>query len=416
MTQSSNTLNSTVNRALPGDWRLVKLKDVVQINPRRPSNLSRSDDAPTSFVPMKTVDEVTGSITKIITRPFGEIKQGYTYFAEGDVLFAKITPCMQNGKHAIARRLTDGIGFGTTEFHVLRPGPDVIAEWIHYFVRQPTLLLKATEHFTGAVGQQRLPADYLANLDFPLPPLDEQKRIVAILNGKMAAVERARKAAEERLAAAKALPAAILCEVFPQPGQPLPNGWQWVRLGEVCDIAIGKTPARDIPRFWNGNLPWVSISDMKEETIVNTKEHITKAAVTECNCRLVPAGTLLFSFKLTIGKMAFAGCDLYTNEAIAALTPVDNRNLAKEYLRFALSFSDCTKQSSHAVKGRTLNQDGLKAITIPLPPLAEQKRIAAVLNEQMAAAEWVRKAAEEELKTINALPAAILRRAFSGEL
>jgi len=163
---------------------------------------------------MEAVDEITGAIAKTMTRPFGEIKKGYTYFAEGDVLFAKITPCMQNGKHAIARGLTDGIGFGTTEFHVLRPGPDVIAEWIHYFVRQPALLLKATEHFTGAVGQQRLPPDYLANLDFPLPPLDEQKHIVEVLNRQIAVAEKARAIAEEELKTINALPSALLRKAF----------------------------------------------------------------------------------------------------------------------------------------------------------------------------------------------------------
>ncbi|NOX56689.1 MAG: hypothetical protein GXP27_20030 [Planctomycetes bacterium] len=211
-TPAATKLKST--KRLPKGWRWVRLKDVAQINPRRPADLQRADEAPTSFVPMEAVDEVTGRITKQITRPFGEIKQGYTYFAEGDVLFAKITPCMQNGKHAIARGLIGGFGFGTTEFHVLRPSPAVTSEWIHYFVRQPALLLKATEHFTGAVGQQRLPADYLARLQLPLPPVADQKRIVAILNEQMAAVERARRAAEKQLETIQALPSALVRRAF----------------------------------------------------------------------------------------------------------------------------------------------------------------------------------------------------------
>lgn len=207
-------IKSDRRQALPKGWRWAFLKDVVHMNPRRPGDLDISDDAETSFVPMEAVDDITGTIAKRMTRPFGEIKQGYTYFAENDVLFAKITPCMQNGKHAIARGLIDGIGFGTTEFHVLRPGTDVIPEWIHYFVRQPALLLEATGHFTGAVGQQRLPHDYLGGLDIPVPPLNEQKRIAAILNEQMAAVEQARQAAEAGLEAINALPAALLPRAF----------------------------------------------------------------------------------------------------------------------------------------------------------------------------------------------------------
>ncbi len=203
----------SVDQPQPKGWRWVRLGDVSTVNPSRP-NIDRPDDEPTTFVPMEAVDAQTGTITASRLRPYGEIKKGYTCFSEGDVLFAKITPCMQNGKHAVAAGLADDIGFGTTEFHVIRPGPDITPQWIHSFLRQPSFLQKATEHFTGAVGQQRLPPDYLKALEIPLPPLPEQKRIAAILNEQMAAVERARKAAEEELATINAFPAALLRRAF----------------------------------------------------------------------------------------------------------------------------------------------------------------------------------------------------------
>ena len=99
---------------MPSGWRRVKLGDVCEVNPPRNGGLKRALDAPTSFVPMAAVDERLGNILGPGTRPFAEVQKGYTYFQEGDVLFAKITPCMQNGKHAIARDLIDGVGFGTT--------------------------------------------------------------------------------------------------------------------------------------------------------------------------------------------------------------------------------------------------------------------------------------------------------------
>jgi type I restriction enzyme S subunit len=200
-------------RPLPPGWKWVKLGEVCEINPRRPF-IERVDNRPTSFIPMDAVDAISGTITKPQARPYGEIKKGYTFFAEGDVLFAKITPCMQNGKHTIARRLIDGIGFGTTEFHVIRPKEASIPEVVWFFLRQPHILLEATEHFTGAVGQQRLPEDYLKVRQIPLPPLSEQTRIAAILKEQMAAVEKARKVAEEELEAIKTLPAAILRKAF----------------------------------------------------------------------------------------------------------------------------------------------------------------------------------------------------------
>jgi len=102
---------------------------------------------------MAAVDEKTGTIAKPEVVPYKKVAKGYTYFEENDVLFAKITPCMQNGKHVIARNLNDGIGFGTTEFHVLRPNNDILAEWIHFFIRQSYFLQEATAYFTGAVSE-----------------------------------------------------------------------------------------------------------------------------------------------------------------------------------------------------------------------------------------------------------------------
>lgn len=201
------------NAPLPKGWQHVKLKEVCELNPRRPAIL-RSDNALTTFIPMPAVAESGAGITRPALRPFREVRKGYTYFAEGDVLFAKITPCMQNGKHAIAKNLTDGIGFGSTEFHVLRPGPRITAEWIHAFLIQPSLLDEAQAFFTGAVGQQRVPADYLAEIEIPLPPLSEQRRIAARLREQLAEVAQARVAINEKLVALDHLPAALLREAF----------------------------------------------------------------------------------------------------------------------------------------------------------------------------------------------------------
>lgn len=200
-------------KSLPAGWRWVRLGEVCEINPRRPE-LKRSDDVITTFVPMSAVDEGGKGISRPELKRYVEVRKGYTYFGEGDVLFEKITPCMQNGKHAIARNLTDGIGFGSTEFHVLRPEAEVISEWVHQFILQPWVLQKATAHFSGSVGQQRVPENYLAQLELPLPPMAEQKRIAAVLNEQMSAVVRARAAAEAQLAALNHLPAALLRRAF----------------------------------------------------------------------------------------------------------------------------------------------------------------------------------------------------------
>ena len=199
---------------LPEGWRWMKLGEMCELNPRRPLNLTRNDDTLTSFVPMSAIDETLGIIMNPEKKPFKVIRKGYTFFAENDVLFAKITPCMQNGKHAIARNLIDGIGFGSTEFHVLRPADQIIPEWVHFYIRQPIVLRDATKHFTGAVGQQRVPEYFLTNLSIPLPPLPEQRRIAAILNEQMTEAEKLRESVEDQLDAIKFLPASLLRQAF----------------------------------------------------------------------------------------------------------------------------------------------------------------------------------------------------------
>lgn len=180
----SAVLRTALDPATHPHWPMVSISSICNLNPVRPP-LVRRDSEPTSFVPMSAVDELAGTISKVAERPYGEVKKGYTYFQEGDVLFAKITPCMQNGKSAIARGLVDHLGFGSTEFHVLRPSAGVTSEWIHLWLRQQRVLEDAARHFTGAVGQQRVPADYLALLNIPLPPLSEQHCIAEFLDNNM---------------------------------------------------------------------------------------------------------------------------------------------------------------------------------------------------------------------------------------
>lgn len=199
---------------LPKGWRWVRLGEVCAINPRKPSSMPCPADETVTFVPMASVRENAGGIEPA-SKTLGEVSKGYTYFEEGDVLFAKITPCMQNGKHAIARGLINGFGFGTTEFHVIRTNEKVLAEWVHNYICQPRVLKEAANNFTGTAGQQRVPKQFLQSLPLPLPPLDEQRHIVARLDEQMAAAEQARRAADQMAEAARALPSALLREIFP---------------------------------------------------------------------------------------------------------------------------------------------------------------------------------------------------------
>lgn len=157
------------------------------------------------------------------------------------------------------------------------------------------------------------------------------------------------------------------------------------KLKEICDIKIGGTPRRGVDEYWkNGELPWVSIADMTRSgsIILETKENITEKGAKESNVKLVPKGSILFSFKLSIGKLAFAGFDLYTNEAIAGLIIKDPKELDKDFLFHYLSQMSFENTTS-AVKGKTLNKTKIENLEIPLPPLNEQRWIVGLLEKKL---------------------------------
>ena len=166
------------NAVLPASWAVAQLADLAEINPKLDKTLFR-DDLEVSFVPMPAVEAGSGQIDVSEVRKFSEVKKGYTPFAERDVLFAKITPCMENGKMAVVPALRNNLGFGSTEFHVIRPLRDVDPRYLYYFVSSEKFRHDAEHNMTGAVGQRRVPTAYLCEHGIPVPPAREQHRITA---------------------------------------------------------------------------------------------------------------------------------------------------------------------------------------------------------------------------------------------
>ena len=153
-------------------------EDVCILNPPKSELTNFNENMEVSFVPMITVDDVEGVIKTPEIRRLKEVKKGYTYFRENDVIFAKITPCMENGKSAIGKNLKNKIGFGSTEFHVLRPKDMVLSEWIYYFVRQNKFRKHAELVMSGSAGQQRVPISFIKSYEIPIPDIRIQKKII----------------------------------------------------------------------------------------------------------------------------------------------------------------------------------------------------------------------------------------------
>jgi type I restriction enzyme S subunit len=240
------------------EWPLERLGKVCAINPRLPRFHGLADDDVISFVPMAAVNEAEGRVVSPQARPFSEVKKGYTHFVNGDVLFAKITPCMENGKAAIAQELHGGHGFGSTEFHVMRPGPHVLAEWIFYFVRRQAFRAEAKRSFTGTAGQQRVPTTFMESAILPVPPLKEQRRIVDILS-QAEGILRLRREAQRR--AAEIIPALFL-DMFGDPATN-PKGWPVFRLGDLAEVVSGVTKGRKFNGKETVTAPYLRVANVQ---------------------------------------------------------------------------------------------------------------------------------------------------------
>jgi type I restriction enzyme S subunit len=159
---------------------VVPLSSLCSINPSKPKGLD--DSLSVSFIPMDRISE-DGEYAEFETKPLKDVKKGFTYCAEDDVLFAKITPCMENGKGAILKGLSNGIGFGSTEFHVLRPILGISnSEWLYFLTKLNGFRIDAAKNMTGTGGQKRVPSSYLLNFKVLKPQLEIQREFAKIVH------------------------------------------------------------------------------------------------------------------------------------------------------------------------------------------------------------------------------------------
>ena len=349
-------------------YPLKNLGDCCELNPRRPS-LDLEDTDNVSFVPMPSVSE-NGYLQDVTDEEYGKVKKGFTYFENGDVLFAKITPCMENGKGAIAEGLTNNIGMGSTEFHVLRPIEGLSSPyWLLALTRLPIFRERASKNMTGTGGQKRVPANYLENFMVGLPPIEEQNRFENIY-------KQADKSGFDGFKSQ-------FIEMF---GNQDVNDRSWNEsiVKDEFTLTMGKTPARNNPAFWqSGTNKWISISDMARygRYTEDTQESITDIAVAESGIKIVPKGTIIMSFKLSIGRTAVTSEDIYTNEAIMAFRDVDETKFNMTFLQFLIANKNWLLNAKQAVKGQTLNKESIGNARIIVPPIGLQEQFAAIYNQ-----------------------------------
>lgn len=460
---------------LPEGWLLVPFPEICQINPPKPARDALTPDTPVTFVPMPAVDADSGTIRASMARPFSEVRKGFTAFRNRDVIMAKITPCMENGKAAIAQNLENGYGFGSTEFHVFRSSPAILPELVFYFIRQESFRRAAAEEMTGSVGQKRVPADFLFAVEIPLPPLAEQTRIVAKVETLLTRVNAGRQRLAKISGLMKRFRRSVLAaacsgqlteewrdsqvglesatdllkrltklksqrnenrsqkrkttdqedsesangdlELFE-----IPNEWCWVRIRSIMDereafcygvVQPGADHADGVPLIRAGDL---------DKGTVNSSElrRIPVEVDVEYKRSKISGGEILVTVVgAGIGAAAIVpnSCRSYNIARAVAKIPV--REFSPKYVLAWLQTSDANrwmKNASREVARPTLNLEQLETLPVPLPPLDEQHEIAGRVEALLAQADRFEVRLAAAARRVETLTQTILALAFRGEL
>jgi type I restriction enzyme S subunit len=456
-------------------WCLSTLGEVASINPATTFD-SFANDAEIPFIPMATVAEEPGIIDTSRRRSVAGVRKGYVRFCEGDVIFAKITPCMENGKTAPVIGMPGGFAAGSTEFNVLRPGA-VDTRYLWYWLVRHAFRHEAERNMSGSAGQLRVPVDYLRNSPISVAPFPEQRRIVAridelfaeIAEGE-AALERARQGLDtwrrallkaavtgeltrdwreanrpaetgadllertlhkrradwEKRRAGKRSETGRLKTRYPGPDAPsapasweLPKTWAWASLDQITRGGRPSSygvlqPGVDVP----GGIPLVRVGDIHHGRVeLRRLKRIAPAIAAEYSRTQLAGGELLITLVGAIGRTAVAPPELSganTARAVGVIRLSDPVNAAW----VELWFRSPSKQiemvgKAHEVARKTLNLEDVRAAGIAIPPRAEQDEIVARAETLIGASELEGAISDRDAQ---ALRQAILKAAFVGRL
>jgi len=349
------------------------------------------------------------------TRPLSAVVGSYTYFADGDVLLAKITPCFENGKLGIAQGLENGIGFGSSEFMVLRPKPELLSEYLYYFLDQELFRELGAKAMTGAVGHKRIPPEFVEALKIPLPPLDEQRRIVAVLDKAFAGIATATENTEKNLTNARAIFDSYLHSAFTERGN------DWVEEPITKNVRFidyrGKTP----PKRDKG-VRLITAKNVKMGYVRRTpEEFIDPAAYNDWMTRGFPKkGDVLFTTEAPLGNVAQLDTDekVVIGQRLITMQPVPQK-IDSTFLKYMLCSAPLQEAiRSHATGATVLGIKAKLLKTIPIfypKSIDAQLEIVENLDRIYDQVELLSEHQKTKLNALTELRQSILQNAFAGE-
>jgi len=364
------------------------------------------------------------------TVEFLDVQAGLPNFQRGDVLFAKITPCMENGKGAFLDSLATRYGFGSTEFHVLRPRPGLDPKFLYYFTFNPAYRRFASENMVGAAGQKRVSSRFLLDTRIFLPPLPEQRRIAAFLDDRCAAVDAAVKAKREQIGVLENLKTELALQLVTQGLSAsvamkstgvdwlpqVPAHWSVEHLKRHCEILRGKFThrPRNDPALYDGPYPFVQTGD-----ITATPKFITTYSQTlnelglEAS-RMFPKGTLVMAIAANIGDVAILDFDACFPDSMVGLIP--DRKTDLNFLFYLLrAMKPILLRSAVLSTQLNLNYVRIGNNHAPFPPLEEQKLIARAIEAKEKSVDAIIQTIQSQIETLTTYRKALIHECVTGK-
>lgn len=420
---------------VPAHWDVKSIRRVAELNPSKSEAAHLGRETEVSFLPMEAVGD-DGKLNLDRTRPIGEVETGYTFFKEGDVTIAKITPCFENGKGAVMTGLQNGFGFGTTELIVTRPKSDqVTSHFLHWLYSSTTFRKNAEAAMYGAGGQKRVPDDFVRDFVTAFPSVSEQNTISAFLARETTKLDALITEQRTLIDLLKEKRQAVISHAVTKgldPRVPMKDsGVEW--LGEVpahWDIRSLRTlasvvrgasprPAGD-PEFFGGNfVPWVTVAEItKDDNVVlsETESFLTEAGAN--HSRLLVAGTVIYSNSgATLGVPKILGIDACANDGVVGFERVseflDPRFLCQYLSSLTSTVRDMVKQGSGQPN---LNTGIVKALLIGLPSIEEQGRICRHIESTTQRFAALTSEAEAAMALLQERRSALISAAVTGKI
>lgn len=413
---------------LPKGWKEIEIAEVSEINPRLPSIVS-DENLEVSFLPMKLVEALNNKIHLIEFKKYSEVKKGFTPMADGDVVFAKITPCMENGKIAVVHSLKNCIGFGSTEFHVFRTLGSCVNKYLFYFLVQERTRQVAAKNMRGAVGQRRVPKEFLEEYKISLPPLPEQHRIVSKIEELFSSLDKGVESLKTARQQLKVYRQAVLKWAFEGKltnenvvdGE-LPEGWRWEKLKDVSELITDgdhqPPPKSDI------GIPFITISNVNKISSKIDFSETFKVSTDYYNAlkshRKPKNGDILYTVTGSFGIPIIIDFDIdfCFQRHIGLIRPLASVN--QKYLFYLLQTNAVFHQASKTATGtaqKTVSLNSLRNFIIPYcKDDIEQQAIVSEIESRLSVCDKIEESITQSLLQAEALRQSILKKAFEGKL